>query len=445
MLRIAIFLVAIALAGCKVPLGCRDMCIVNRELQKRVCLEVPSSTAPCNVSIPSSVVVEDGLSEDEAVTTALANNSAFQTTLEQLRMAGGDVMQSELLANPQVLLYFPVGNKQGQYTIYGPIESYLMRPTRVKIANREFRRIGDQLVQNGLSLVRDVRNAYTDLSLAEEQLGVAQEAIELRSEIANLTNKRLEAGDISKLETLTARVDALNAQANAGLQEQNVNILNHRLTMLLGLPWNQDAWKTEPLQPPEKPGLPREELVACALRFRPDYQSATWGVAAAEERERLSQWSYFRMDAVLDARSNGGNGFQIGPGLRFDLPIFNRNQGGIARAHAEYLSALHARDTIRDQIVMEVRTAFDQFHQADQNYTIVRDKVMPAIQDAVGISKKGFADGGTDYLLVLQTTTQYLDGKQRMLTQIAAMRRAYADLERAVGCCLQAIGDANGR
>ena len=127
--------------------------------------------------------------------------------------------------------------------------------------------------------------------------------------------------------------------------------------------------------------------------------------------------------------------------MRFDLPIFNRNQGGVVRAGAERLAAMHARDTIRDQIVMDVRTAHDQLQQAEQNLTIVRDKVMPAIQDAVEIANKGFTDGGTDYLLILQTTTQYLDTRLRLITQVAAMRRAMADLERGVGCCLEAIRD----
>ena len=330
---IPIAAIFIASLGCKAPIGCRDLGMVVRELQQRTCTQIPTSTPPCSVIIPAGVQLDDGLSQDEAITTALANNSAFQATLEQLHMASGDVRQSELLANPQVLIYFPVGNKQGQYTIYGPIESYLMRPTRVKIANREFRRIGDQLVQNGLTLVRDVRNAYIDLSLAEEQKKLADESVELRSRISEITNKRLKDGDISELETLTARVDMLNAQAAAGLQEQSVSILNHRLVMLMGVPWNEELLRSEIMQPTNRPKASREELVQLALQYRPDYQAANWAVAAAVERERLSKWLFFRMDAALDARSNGGNGFQIGPGrIRRVIPIrFLERGSGIPR------------------------------------------------------------------------------------------------------------------
>ena len=72
------------------------------------------------------------------------------------------------------------------------------------------------------------------------------------------------------------------------------------------------------------------------------------------------------------------------------------------------------------------------------NLKILEDEVLPNLSEAVGIAEKGFADGGTDYLLVLQTTTQYLDVRARILDQRAMLRRAIAELERSVGRSLMA-------
>jgi cobalt-zinc-cadmium efflux system outer membrane protein len=191
---------------------------------------------PCTEVIPPGVVLEDGLDEVEAVATGLANNSLFQAALAQLGMAGGDAVQASLIANPQVQLYFPSGAKEGQYTIYAPIESYFLRPTRVKVANREYRRIGDQLVQNGLNVARDIRLAYIDLALVTEQSRLANEAVEIRQGIANLTRDRFKDGDISELETIESKVDALYAEAIDGVQQQNVSIRRARLASLLGIP-----------------------------------------------------------------------------------------------------------------------------------------------------------------------------------------------------------------
>ena len=70
---------------------------------------------------------------------------------------------------------------------------------------------------------------------------------------------------------------------------------------------------------------------------------------------------------------------------------------------------------------------------------ILEAEVLPNLSGAVEIAKKGFADGGTDYLLVLQTTTQYLDARSRILDQRAAMHRAVAELERSVSRSVLAV------
>jgi outer membrane protein, heavy metal efflux system len=99
---------------------------------------------------------------------------------------------------------------------------------------------------------------------------------------------------------------------------------------------------------------------------------------------------------------------------------------------------MHNRDAIRDQIYQDVRVACRQLSQAKANLTILESDVLPNLSEAVSIAEKGFADGGTDYLLVLQTTTLYLDARARILDQRAMLKRAVAELERSVGRSLAA-------
>ncbi len=431
-------LLLLVTVGCKSPSVCCDPAFVSNELSCRTGSSI-ESVQPCTEVLPAGVILEDGIDESEAIETGLANNSLFQATLAQLEMAGGDSVQASLIANPQTQIYFPSGAKEGQYTLYAPIESYFLRPARVKVANREYRRVGEQLVQNGLNVVRDIRLAYTDLALITEQSKLAAEAVDIRQGIADLTNNRFKSGDISELETITSKVDALNARALLGVQQQNVQISQARLASLLGIPTTRT-----PLVPtsfdnssPASFTMSEEELIAIALACRPDYHAARWTVAAAQERSKLSRWLFWRMDSVLDVRSGPGY-TRSGTGLRFDLPIFNRNQGGIIRADWELNAALHNRDAIRDQIYQEVRVANRQWEQAKANLQILETEVLPNLQQALEISKKGFEDGGTDYLLVLQTTSQYLDARSRILDQRAALRRASAELERSIGRCLNA-------
>ena len=429
-------MLSIATVACSTPKACCDPRYVADELTCRTTLTV-EKTKPCQQIIPAGVNLEDGLQESEAVATGLANNSLFQATLAQLGMAGGDAVQASLIANPQVVMYFPSGDKEGQYTLYAPIESYFLRPARVKVANREYRRVGDQLVQNGLNVARDIRLAYTDLSLSTEQAQLAAEAVEIRQGIADLTQKRFKDGDISELETITSKVDALSAKALRGVQTQNIAINQARLATLMGIPTISTPLQPMALADTEIPALEEQNLIDLAITCRPDYHAAQWAIAAAGERSKLSRWLFWRADGVLDVR-HGPDFNRTGGGLRFDLPIFNRNQGGRMRADWELNAALHARDAIHDQIYQDVRVAYRQMRQAKENLDVLDSEILPNLAEALGIAQKGFDDGGTDYLLVLQTTTQYLDSRSRSLDQRAALRRALAELERSVGRSLNA-------
>ena len=422
--------------GCKTISVCCNPHYVSDQLSSRTSFSV-EKVQPCSEIIPAGVVLDDGLDEAEAVATGLANNSLFQAALAQLGMAGGDAVQASLIANPQVLMYFPSGAKEGQYTLYAPIESYFLRPTRVKVANREYRRIGDQLVQSGLNVARDIRLAYIDLALVSEQSRLATEAVEIRQSIADLTRARFKDGDISELETITSKVDVLNATAMQGVQKQNIAVSQARLASIIGIPTEATPLVPTALVTFKIFDLDEEQLIQTALACRPDYHAARWSVAAACERSKLSRWIFWRADSILDVR-HGTDYTRTGTGLRFDLPIFNRNQGGILRADWEVNAAMHAQDAIRDQIYQDVRVAYRQLILAQGNLKILESDVLPNLSEAISISEKGFADGGTDYLLVLQTTTQYLDARARILDQRALQNRAIAELERSVGRSLSA-------
>jgi cobalt-zinc-cadmium efflux system outer membrane protein len=379
------------------------------------------------------VTLEDGVSEDEAISVALANNATFRATLTQLGMVEGDVVQAGLLTNPNLQTFIPVGVKQWEWTLFVPLEAFVLRPHRLAVARRDYQRIANTLVQSGLDVVRNARVAHTDLALAIAQAKLANDTYQLRQTISNITERRVQRGDISELDAMTARVDALSAQAAVGVAEQNVAIARARLANVMGLPASAEPITTDSLiaAPSIKPNS--EELVAQAMASRPDLQAAEWAIDSATQRSRLARLLFWRFDGIIDANGNGEQGYEMGPGIRFDIPIFNRNQGGIIRAESEIMQARYNRDAIRDQILLDVRTAESQLRQAIDNLRIVRGQILPSLREATAVAEKAFDAGGTPYLMVLQTTTDFVNAQAQELIQTAASRRAFAELERSVG------------
>lgn len=390
--------------------------------------------------LPATVSLDDGVTEDEAVQIALWNNAAFQETLTQLGVSNARLLDAGLIADPQFSMFFPLGPKQLEFTTFQAVDALWLQAIRVKAAELDVDQVSQSMVQNGLDVIRDARIAHANFVAATEQAAVSREAAELRSQIEKLAQKRLDAGDISELEATTSRIDALQAKAAADRALHDVTLARDRLRVVIGLSmWMSSELQVQSLDQDASPAsrnvdaLALEPLLNEALAMRPDLRAAEIGIEAAGERAGLARNQFMNLDAIYDANAEGNRGFESGPGLRFTVPIFNGNQGGIAIAEAQWQQAVRRYVTVRDQITLEVRNSHTQVLQASENLATLRDEILPALREAGKLARRNYENGGTPYFLVLQTTGQYLDARLRELQLAADLRRASAELDRSVG------------
>lgn len=431
-------MLVVLMAGCQSQQLQNSRPIVATELASRFGAE-PGEAG--EVAIPPDVSLEDGVSEHEAVQVTLWNNAAFQEILTQLGVSNAQLLEAGLFADPQFQTFFPLGPKQLEFTTFQAIDGLWLQPIRVKAAELDVDRVTQSMVQNGLNVIRDARVAHANLVAASEQAEVAREAATLRQQIADLARKRLEAGDISQLEFTTSRIDALQAKAAAERAEHEVTLARERLRTVMGLVSPESRDQSPEIVATALPlasGLSSlnlaDALVDEALAMRPDLRAAEIAIEAAGERAGLARYQFMNLDAIYDANNRGRRGsYESGPGLRFSIPIFNRNQGGIAIADAQWKQAVRQYVTVRDQVTIDVRSAHAQLIQASENLTAVRREILPALREAEQLARRNYENGGTPYFLVLQTTGQYLDARLRESQLAADLRRAIAELDRSVG------------
>ncbi|MGA9769979.1 MAG: TolC family protein [Blastocatellia bacterium] len=404
--------------------------------------------------IPPEIAYTDGLSEEEAVAIALWNNAAFQADLTALGFARADLIEAGQLRNPMLTLLLPWGPKQMEATINLPVEVFWQRPRRVAAAKIDFERVGESLVQTGLNLVRDVRLAHTELVLANERARIATEAVRQRNEIAQIVHAKFRAGEISELETSAARLDAEQASEQAARFTNEASLTRERLRFLLGTPNDEasaDLTASLTLSPVVANGstsaavvVPASsfqqsrvaavnDLVKQALVARPDLRAAEMAIEAAGKRAKWERSKIFSLSAVLDANAKGTEGFEAGPGIVAELPIFNRNKGGITRAEAEIERAARQYVATRQRIALEVREAYRQLLAARQSLDSWRIQILPRIEEDIRISERAYKAGDVAYLFVLETSRRLTDARLSEADASAAILRATANLERAVG------------
>jgi cobalt-zinc-cadmium efflux system outer membrane protein len=169
------------------------------------------------------------------------------------------------------------------------------------------------------------------------------------------------------------------------------------------------------------------------MAARPDLRAAELAIAAATKRAKWERSRVLLLSAQLSSKEVGANGVLTGPGVGVDLPIFNRNQGLIARAEAEVEVASRQYLALKQRVALEVAEAREQLVQALNALKIVRKQVLPPLQRAVALAEDQYKKGDVAYLFVLEQNRGLIDAQFRVVDSEAAIQRAQAQLERSVG------------
>ncbi len=394
--------------------------------------------------LPPGVNLADGLTQDEAVAIALWNNPDFQVQLANLGFARADLVDAGLLQNPVLSLLFPLGPKQLEATLRFPIDLLWQRPRRVAAAKLAADSIASGLEQDGLTLVSDVKLAYTEYALAQDRIALAEGALTELNAIAALMDSRFRAGDISQLEARTAAIDAARARQDVERARLDATLRANEFRARVGLA----------LEATEAPlVLATTPLTTCAitptlfddaLASRPDVRAAELGIEAAGARLGWERSRVLAITAVLDANGQGTEGFEMGPGVDGGLPIFNRNQGGITRAQAELQRASGLYLAARQRVATEVRAAVAQYQQASVAAAEWRTTVLEPLEEQVQVADRAFNEGEVAYLFVIEMNRRLTDARLRTREAEADIARALARLERAVGRRCSTEGEGTG-
>jgi outer membrane protein, heavy metal efflux system len=384
--------------------------------------------------LPPDVDLADGLTQEEAVAVALWNSPSFQATLTDLGIARADLAAAGLLRNPILSLLFPIGPKQLEFTLQYPFEVLWQRPARVEAARFNAQAIGERLVWDALSLVAQVRSAHADAITADRRLALATQNAELIRRLADITDARLRAGDISELEARAPRSDASRSDVVRRATEHDRDLTRLTLAALLGLDRVAEQLTPQPSAAYDAAPCPIDDgRLKEALASRPDVRAAELTIEGATARARWERSRVFTLIGVLDANGQGDEGFEIGPGINTELPIFDRNQGGIARATVEIERASRLYVAARAQVITDVRSAGVRVTQAQQALDAWTTDIVPSLETEQRQAESAYEAGEIPLFNVLDVSRRLVDGRMRQLDAEADLFRSRIALERAIG------------
>jgi len=379
--------------------------------------QTPASTAPTQTTNNLPAVQPLTLADLERM--ALEGNPTLGQAEAAIRAAEGRRVQAGLMPNPIIgyqaeeLAFRAIGEKSEHL---GFIEQTIPLGGKLGKSRAIFAQEKNQAEQDATAQKQRILNAVR--MLFYQALG-AQELVEVRTQLAKLardavktTTELLNVGQADRPDFAQIRIEAERADLDLIMAENERDQVWQELAAVIGNPFLKPTRLIGELDK-GLPVLNQEELLTSLLANSPELKRARVGV----ERARASL-TRAKAEVAPDLFLRGGFGYnrellekelpnarRTGPeasvevGLR--IPLWNRNQGGIATAGAELDMA--EREVRRAELMLRARFAssFRTYLNALRVATQYEKQIVPQAQGAYDLYRTNFRAMAAAYPQVL--------------------------------------------
>ena len=391
------------------------------------------------------------ISLDQAIELALAHNHALKATRTQIQQNEAQEITANLRPNPvfgvdsQFVPFFSPqdfsGENLDQTQQFDVGLSYLFerghkRQHRLKAARDATAVTRAQVADAERTLAFDVGQQFISVLLAESTLEFAEQDLKGFQQTVDISQEQFKAGFIGEGDYLKIKLQLLQFQTDvSSARVAKVQALTG-LRGLLGyetVPADFDVVGDLAYQA-VKGNL--EDLQVRALKERPDYRAAELGVTAANSQVQLA-----KANGKVDV--NGTYNFSHVAGensasifASFPLPIFDRNQGEIARTKYALTEAEEQQRSANDTVLSDVGNAYAAVRSNDEVVQLYTSGYLKQAQDSRDISEYAYKRGAASLL-------DYLDAERSYRSTQLAYRQALAAYMTALEQLKEAIGSRN--
>jgi len=385
---------------------------------------------------------------DQAIDLALAHNHSLKATRTLILQNQAQEITANLRPNPtfgvdtQFVPFFSPqdfsGENLNETQQFDLGISYLFergrkRQRRLQAARDTTAVTRAQVADAERTLAFNVGQQFVSVLLAESTLAFALDDLKGFQQTVDISEAQLKAGYIGEGDYLKIKLQLLQFQtdvSSARLAKVQALVGLREFLGYNAVPADYDVVGELEFQPLEGN---LEDLQARALRERPDFRAAELGITAAQSQILLA-----KANAKVDV--NGTYDFTHVSGentasifANFELPIFNRNQGEIARTGYALTQAQEQKQSASDTVLSDVANAYESLRSNQEVVQLYISGYLKQAQDSRDISEYAYKRGAASLLDYLDAERSYRSVQLAYRQALASYMTAMEQLKEAEG------------
>ena len=333
---------------------------------------------------------------------ALTNNPSLREVAADVEAARGRLIQATKYPNPQFTYdQESIGTSQApagafRLEVSQKILTAGKRSLDMAVADRALDVNQLALLGRKFTVLTLVRRAYYSYIGLEAAVRVSEEVVASLQRAVEITRKQVEEAK-TRPRTDVLRLEALlvNARINLATNQSNREAAWRQLATEVGLPNLPMSSTPIPDLPEMIPPLNVEPVTKRVLAVNTDLKQAI----ADTERIRL-QMERARAEAIPDVTVAGGytrsfveNSEGAIISVSTPIPIWDRKQGLIYEAKANYARTVAFQQSTTNRLTQETAAAFARYNALRQQADQLTKEALPRLRDSLDLLLKGYQAG----------------------------------------------------
>ncbi len=343
------------------------------------------------------------------------------------------------------------------------------RTKRLRLARQERELAAWDYEAARADVIAETLSAFIHVLSAQEQLALAQELMQLGTRTESTIEARVDAGKVSPLDLNKASIALANERIVVNDAEHRLTSARTRLVSMwdgreamftkaagaLGAVYPIPTFDSLMDGVDGNPDIARwaDELAAREAQFElarsqrlPD-PTVRLGINSAGLPERDSSSLTFRGLTGLDfnrERSSFDDTREerLEFGVKWPLPIFNRNQGATEEARHLVSKAAAERRFAESSMFAGLSTAYEQLAAAKDRAEALQTNVLPQAEETYTKSLRGYEAGKFELLDVLDAQRAWFQARTDYLDAVSAFHQYAIAVERLSGISISPGSDA---
>ena len=378
---------------------------------------------------------------DELIEIAIKESPQLKAFKAGVDISKGELVQASLYPNPEIegegLRGKALGGesksgKEYNFILSQPFEWPLKRFYRKKVAGKDVDIAKLELEEFKLDLTAQVKTIFYEILKLQKELILSKENLSDLEKVLSSIKVKVESGEASEFELIKAQVEVLRAEKEFKRAENKIIISKSNLNSLLGKSLSEGFDVSGELK------IPAEQydeifLFDLALKRQPLLLQKESGLQKQQYNISFQKNNRFPDISLKTIFAREIDKRSFGFGLSLPLPLWNRNQGEIAKASAEERKAKEEFNQIKIELSKLITEELVNYQTAADQIEVFKKGLLAQAEEALRIAKLRYEEGESGIIDFLDAQRVYRQTFFEYYQALFEANTAKFRLERLVG------------